>query len=165
LSFDLDTYVLDWELTPENSLKMLYGEDWSKHGNPICVDSSCCKDRPASTYLSSDATLIDLRSPQEFDKMHISHSKNLPLPELSVADSYLFDDIPRLHSQWKNMKTMFGGETLPDLLNPISKPKIVVCFDGETSRLATAVMRARGVEAFSIRGGIPAVVQSVRVES
>lgn len=57
------------------------------------------------------------------------------------------------------MKTMFGGETLPDLLNPIDGPKIVICYDGETSRLATAVMRARGMEAFSIRGGMQAVVQ------
>jgi len=61
--------------------------------------------------------------------------------------------------QWKNLKSIFDQTHIPHRLDAVAGPKVVICYDGETSRLATAVMRARGIEAFSIRGGMPALLE------
>lgn len=139
---------------------MLYGKDWPSHKPSPCSDPTCRTNTTAEHMAASNTTFLDLRSPHDFDTNHIGGSISLPLPGLSgPGNTYLFDDIERLHAQWKSMKAMFSTDPLPHGLDAVPGPKVMICYNGETSRLATAVMRARGMEVFSIKGGMPALVQ------
>lgn len=110
-------------------------------------------------FAASDMALVDLRSTQDFDHSHICGSISTPLDGLTAASGPPFDNVPVLYERWKAMKAKFAGGELPRGLEGISGPMIVLCYDGETSRLATAVMRAEGMEAYSIEGGMDVVLK------
>ena len=169
LSFDLDKYDLKWEISPYKAMAMLYGKDWTNQSKPLwngstlsedsacSEDSASSEDSTSSPLLTSNITLLDLRSKRDFDDRHIRGSVSTPLRDLTPASESLFDDVEALHAQWVNMKAKFDGDDLPHGFDPVSGPMIVLCYNGETSRLATAVMRAKGWEAYSIKGGMSAI--------
>lgn len=83
---------------------------------------------------------------------HILASTNSPLRNLSEASGDIFQHPTMIHSYWNNLKTMFkleGGEILGDK----SSTLLVVCYSGETSRLANSILRAAGYNAFHLKGG------------
>lgn len=73
--------------------------------------------------------------------------------------SDVFGNPNALHLLWHDLKTKFDdGEVI---LGPKTTPMIVLCYDGESSQIATSLLRARGYIAFSVSGGFPALHKSM----
>jgi rhodanese-related sulfurtransferase len=100
--------------------------------------------------------LIDLRKPGDFVENNIPGSYNMPLQSLNSATSSPFFDAAVLERQWKELDTMFSSDRISayDLLD---KCVAVVCYVGDTARVATSVLRAKGITASSINGGFRAM--------
>lgn len=81
---------------------------------------------------SGDAVLIDVREDEEIANASVATAKLLPMSHVSV------DDYPD-----------FGA-----------KKVVVLCHSGARSARVTAVLTARGVEAFNLKGGIVAWIQA-----
>lgn len=103
--------------------------------------------------------LIDLRSPVDFDKEHLPDALNWPLQSLSADTKSPFFDSQILEEQWKELESLFQPSSklsearLMELEHP-GRSVMLVCYDGDTSRVATSVLRARNIQASSIKGGM-----------
>lgn len=100
--------------------------------------------------------LIDLRKPDDFLENSIPGSYNLPLQSMNSATSSPFFDPTVLEQQWKEIDGMLSYNTISayDLSN---KNVGVICYNGDTARVATSILRAKGIAASSIKGGIRAL--------
>lgn len=113
------------------------------HGDIIGLEGSITP-RPG-------ATIIDLRQASDFEQSHFSSSVNLPFVHPSTPGP--FSDAAVLESLWKRLDATFGQPTqeLRKILQ--GKRVLILCYDGDSSRVAVSVVRAKGYEADSIRGG------------
>ena len=64
-----------------------------------------------------------------------------------------------LHMLWESLKIRF--DTDEEVLGSKELPLIILCYDGDTSQMATSLLRAKGFTAFSISGGFPALKRFV----
>lgn len=65
-----------------------------------------------------------------------------------------------LESQWKELEATFT----PDRINAhdlVGKDVYVMCYGGDTARVATSVLRARGISASSVKGGYSALRREI----
>ena len=97
--------------------------------------------------------IVDLRAPQDFDHNHFCMSKSMPLPGLDSQTRDIFGTSDLVHQYWTGLRELFGS----DLVTFSSLPVLVLCYDGDASRMACSMLRARGVEAYSVQGGFPAL--------
>ena len=89
-------------------------------------------------------------------------SSSTPNP---LADFTKTDD---LRQQWMGLKAKFSGQD-PSTEKTLSRKSpdsviVVLCYNGETSRIATAVLRTRDLDAFSVRGATRALEQVMRMK-
>lgn len=82
----------------------------------------------ALSVLEGDAVLLDVRERNEWDAGHAPHAVHIPLGELSEETAWM----SRRHRV------------------------VVVCRSGRRSTLATAALRAAGVDALNLTGGMQA---------
>lgn len=159
LHVDTDEYDGRWELNANGAMAMLYGQDRAQETQPLCSKVPSSATHYCSIHLphSSNVTIIDLRSSQDFDDGHIPSAISTPLTNLTAATPSPFDDVDTLQDQWTDLKAKCKDEELGRILNGATGSCMVLCYNGETSRLATAVMRVQGVEAYSVKGGMAAI--------
>ena len=100
-------------------------------------------------------TVVDLRQSIDFQKDHVTGSINSPLNTLTPMTKDIFGDPNAIYTHWGNLKTNFDAEG--ERLGPKGSVILVLCYDGETSRLATSILRARNYTAFSVMAGFPAL--------
>lgn len=100
----------------------------------------------------SDVSIIDLRQATDFQAYQVPGSRNLPIALPSSPSP--FADTKVMTTVWTQLEEMFSAPKNADLL-PVLQDKrvVVICYDGDTSRVATSVLRAKGFAADSIRGG------------
>lgn len=127
---DLYRYDEAWELDPARAASEFFDGMTPKQGT----------------------VLLDLRKPEDFASDHVPHSYNLPLPSLSATTSSPFFEPAVLESQWKELEDMFAKEKV-DSYGLVGKNVCVTCYDGDTARVATSVLRAKGITASSVEGG------------
>ncbi|WP_028266544.1 rhodanese-like domain-containing protein [Arthrobacter sp. MA-N2] len=82
----------------------------------------------ANELLASGATLIDVRSAQEWRTGRAPQAKHVPLDRLQVSQAGI----------------------------PKTRPVIAVCASGVRSATAARLLAAKGYEAYSLRGGMAA---------
>ncbi|RYP71910.1 hypothetical protein DL771_004513 [Monosporascus sp. 5C6A] len=107
----------------------------------------------------SSGPIIDLRSAKSFCGDHMSGSYSLPLPGLmaTTAAGDLFAHPEKVYEVWKGLRALLledDGASQP--IGEIGRralPSLVLCYDGYASSLATSILRAEGIEAFSVAGG------------
>jgi rhodanese-related sulfurtransferase len=102
--------------------------------------------------------VLDLRSLAAFTALHVSGSHCISLKGLTpqTADGDLFGDAQAVHWAWSGLKSLFSHDSLVELLKSAQAAKrevLVLCYDGDASRLATSMLRSRGIEASSVQGG------------
>jgi len=134
---DLHRYDEAWELYPVQALSQ-FVDSISTHG----------------------ATFLDLRRPGDFAGSHVPGACSLPLRSLGTATPSPFSDALVLESQWKELEATFT----PDCINAhdlLGKDVYVMCYVGDTARVATSVLRAKGIQAWSVRGGHEALRSEV----
>lgn len=102
-----------------------------------------------------DAVVIDLRQPEDFGAFHLPGSVNMPFTHQSTPNP--FSDAKILESLWQRLEATFKApsQELKALLQ--DKRILLTCYDGDSARVATSVLRAKGYEADSIRGGFTAL--------
>ncbi|KAJ4216671.1 hypothetical protein NW759_009242 [Fusarium solani] len=102
-----------------------------------------------------DAVVIDLRQPDDFGAFHLPGSVNMPFTQQSTPSP--FSDAKILESLWQRLEATFKApsQELKTLLQ--DKRILLTCYDGDSARVATSVLRAKSYEADSIRGGFTAL--------
>lgn len=110
---------------------------------------------------SPSIRVIDLRSADDFHNHHITSAYSCPAPHLTVDTKTPFDfgDPNALVNQWKDLNTMLENSELFSKFFGADGPALILCYNGETSRLLTAMVRGRGVEAYSFRGGVSGLME------
>ncbi|KAI1377087.1 tryptophan synthase beta subunit-like PLP-dependent enzyme [Hypoxylon crocopeplum] len=105
--------------------------------------------------LREGVAIIDLRQAIDFTKFSLPGSVNLPFADRSNPSP--FSDPTVLEALWLKLDGHFRSPR--DELLPLvqSKRILLLCYDGDCSRVATSVLRAKGYEADSIRGGFRAL--------
>ncbi|MHB1171871.1 MAG: rhodanese-like domain-containing protein [Lacisediminihabitans sp.] len=82
----------------------------------------------AKELMSSGATLVDVRSPQEWRSGHASQAKHVPLDRLQTSTAGI----------------------------PQNRPVVAICQSGVRSASAARILAGKGYEAYSVRGGMGA---------
>lgn len=135
---DLYRYDEAWELNPTQALESFTND----------------------TTTPPAITLVDLRKPDDFALDHIPGSHNLPLQTANASTPSPFFAAHVLEAQWKELETTFTNERI-DAHELSGKNVCVICYNGDTARVATSILRAKGVAANSIKGGIQALRQDL----
>ncbi|KAH9882470.1 hypothetical protein J1614_000706 [Plenodomus biglobosus] len=137
-SVDLYRYDEAWELKPAQAF-----EAFANDGTTM-----------------PEVMLLDLRKPDDFALDHIDGSYNLPLQSISASSRSPFFAPEILEAQWKELETTFTKERIS--AHELSGKNVyVVCYNGDTARVASSILRAKGVTANSIKGGIQALRQEL----
>ncbi|KAJ5966472.1 hypothetical protein N7481_013186 [Penicillium waksmanii] len=140
---DLHRYDEAWERDALEVLPEVYGSPRSLAETPL-----------REITLKPQHRVIDLRKATDFGEWHLPESINLPLNSAGPHTPSPFSDPTVLEAQWVELEQIFHDRLVSDLG---SHHVVVVCYDGDTARVATSVLRARNIEADSVRGGYRAL--------
>lgn len=100
-------------------------------------------------------SIIDIRQPLDFQTFHLPGSINVPFVDEATPSPFSNPEV--LESLWTKLEETFKdpGKELLALLN--GKQVLLLCYDGDSARVATSVLRAKGHEADSLKGGFKAL--------
>lgn len=145
----VDTYRYDeaWEVEDKQFCDILFS---SSPGEVIAEDHA-----PASGNVT-----LDLRTAEDFADRHLPGSISRPLSSLGSATPSPFSDPMVLEKQWKELESVFDPTTLGLLKH--AGCVWLVCYGGDTSRVATSVLRAKGITANSLKGGMTGLISVTR---
>lgn len=113
---------------------------------------------PKFRAISSPAvSFLDLRSRIDFKLSHVHGALNLPLQGITAdtKSPFDFEDTSMLLNQWTELQSIFQSDEFCGQLSALQAPIVVLCYNGDTSRMATANLRAKGIEAYSFMHGMP----------
>jgi cysteine synthase A len=138
---DLYRYDEAWELNPTTALSNLYSSTTA----------------PISCF--SEWLLIDLRNTTDFSVGHFRDALNRPLQSLTPGAKSPFYDSQALEAQWLELELLLEtnsttSESCLEEVESPGRPIMLVCYDGDAARVATSVLRARNIQAFSMKGGM-----------
>lgn len=105
--------------------------------------------------LKSQCCILDLRTVADFSTWHLPGSVNIPLRSLDSHTPKPFSEPSVLEAQWLELEELFSDHNAVSRLH--SHHVLAICYNGDTARVATSVLRARGIEADSLRGGYQAL--------
>ncbi|VUC23400.1 unnamed protein product [Clonostachys rosea] len=146
MALDQGPYSPEWELTLEQAVA-------------IANLRQSILTRDGDGYIAQDTCLVvDLRAASDFNSLHISGSINRPLDSLESDTDSPFNQKSVLCAQAREIECI-----AKDLSTGNRVPILVVCYHGETSRLACSILRHRGMEAYSLKGGFGAPTQVKQV--
>lgn len=146
-----------------------YDEAWEREPAKVLPDYYSFSDEKAlfsqPMQLRPKAMVLDLRTFDDFAQQHLPQASSFPLQSLASSTPSPFSDPAALESQWLELEGIFkkmDEKSTDPILGALSDVKVlVVCYGGDTSRVATSVLRAKGIEADSLRGGMDAVFRSM----
>ncbi|KAG9669737.1 hypothetical protein KCU99_g6465, partial [Aureobasidium melanogenum] len=157
IHLDTDEYSSAWELNSDDLPQFLHGDSAEAKGFVSWTTTpSQANRRDSKSTESQDSSLeiFDLRSAEDFQHGHVPGSISTPLAGLVETSGNPFESVTALEQQWKALKEKCATGEFSHLCAESSSDRfLLICYDGETSRLATAVMRARGINAYSVQGG------------
>ncbi|GKT41234.1 putative small nuclear ribonucleoprotein F [Colletotrichum spaethianum] len=157
---DLHRYDEAWEKDPIEifmqipQASIIDTEDAQLPSTPRYIDASSASLIPRLP----NVIIIDLRKSEDFQMNHVSGSENISIVE--STDWKPFSDATVLEKLWLKLEATFDPktETGKTLEAHRQKPIVVLCYDGDSARVATSVLRAKGFGADSIRGGMRALM-------
>lgn len=141
---DLHRYDEAWERDALDILPQVYG-------SPRSLEQSLLSE----ISLRPQHRVLDLRQAADFQAWHLPQSINLPLASVSPQTPSPFSDPAVLEAQWVELEQIFHDDSVVSDLG--SAHVVVLCYGGDSARVATSVLRNRGVEADSVRGGYRAL--------
>lgn len=146
----MDLYPYDdaWELEPSVALTMMDETRKSKH-----EVNGASSGQPASRTV-----LLDLRRSADHQAGHLPGAINVPLASLHASTPSPFADAQILEAQWLELErsldpthNAFAALLLEAL---VGRKVVAACYDGDTARVACSILRARSIDAYSIKGGM-----------
>ncbi|QGI64907.1 hypothetical protein CEK26_008859 [Fusarium fujikuroi] len=123
---------------------------------------------------SANTQILDFRCSSDYDAFHLPNSVNMPLDALrnGLSSGSPFanpaDDCAMLEELWLELESLFNVKDKAGNRNASAaalmsilrgKRVLTLCYDGDSSRVANSVLRAKGVEAECIRGGYSALAK------
>jgi len=98
--------------------------------------------------------VIDLRQPSDFATWSLPDAVNIPLRSLNAETVSPFSSACVLEAQWLELVAVL--EQMMTALSGASDGRdvLLLCYDGDTARVATSILRAKGFVAYSVRGGV-----------
>ncbi|KAL6355522.1 hypothetical protein LRP88_11117 [Fusarium phalaenopsidis] len=121
---------------------------------------------PNDTSLSSSSAIrcIDLRSPEDFEESHVQGAFTSPLDGLTPKSTSVFEfgEPQILIDQSKKLKAKIEDAGVSKWLSAATNPLLVLDYDGNTSRVMAAALRARGFEAYSFKDGMSGLAKWLR---
>lgn len=105
---------------------------------------------------------MDLRRQLDHNHDSMSPSINIPLKSLHADSASPFYAPEVLDQQWRELEGLFSQSFLQSQF--VGKRLLCLCYDGDTARVATSVLRSKGFDAESIKGGFRAL-RSMRAKS
>ncbi|SCO14047.1 probable cysteine synthase B [Fusarium fujikuroi] len=159
LKVDLYRYDEKWERSASEALDAFFDVDRGALLDMVLADpkigSVNTVDLQSILRSKQDTTIIDLRQPDDFSMFHLPGAVNMPFVHDGTPSP--FSDAKLLESLWKNLEGAFKapGAEVQSLLS--GRRVLLTCYDGDSARVATSVLRVKGYEADSIRGGFQAL--------
>lgn len=141
---DLHRYDEAWERNAIDVLPEVYHSNLPLSESPL-----------HEITLRPQRRVLDLRKEQDFSTWHLPESINQPVSSIGPHTASPFSDPKVLHAQWLELEEIFSNEKLVADLR--AHHVLVVCYNGDSARVATSVLRAKGLEADSVRGGLHAL--------
>lgn len=168
---NVDRYRYDeaWEVLSTSALQELYCASSKELSGLLIVSEPNSADlitppgtpdeidAPFPLQLCEGTTLLDLRTAEDNAKQYLRGAISMPLSTCSSKTVSPFRDPHILETQWNELEYTFDTLRLRGLKDC---RVFVLCYNGDTARIATSVLRAKGIEANSIKGGIEAVSES-----
>lgn len=123
---------------------------------------------------SANTQILDFRCSSDYDAFHLPNSVNMPLDALRNGPfsgspfANPADDCAMLEELWLELESLFNVKDKAGNRNASAaalmsilrgKRVLTLCYDGDSSRVANSVLRAKGVEAECIRGGYSALAK------
>lgn len=102
-----------------------------------------------------EISVIDLRQPVDFQAFHLLGSINVPFVKEETPSPFSNPEV--LESLWTKMEDTFKAPSKELMAHLKGKQVLVLCYDGDSARVATSVLRAKGHEADSLKGGFQAL--------
>ncbi|EAW13404.1 putative cysteine synthase B [Aspergillus clavatus NRRL 1] len=138
-----------------------YDESWER--SPIVLFTHFYYETPRALSDSLLSTLelrplcrvLDLRTAADYSTWNLPGSVNLPLCSVDSHTPKPFTEPSVLEAQWLELEALFTNEQALHMLR--DHHVLVICYHGDTARVATSVLRAKGIEADSLRGGYQAL--------
>lgn len=99
-----------------------------------------------------EAVLLDLRDARSAAEWNPKPANTVatPLYSLSPDQESPFYDSRLLDLQWRELDQIFAQGID---LRMVGKPIVALCHSGDTARIATSILRAKGITCFSVKGG------------
>ncbi|OAQ96442.1 hypothetical protein LLEC1_00990 [Akanthomyces lecanii] len=159
LKVDLHRYDEKWEWEASKALQGYF------HVNEGQMDElmrraqeTCMCEIPklsAALHPRDNTATLDLRQPADFEKGKLPGSFNVPLARPGTTSPFF--DPSTLSQLWTQLEKEFASPSA-GLASLEGKDTLVVCYDGDSARVAASVMRAKGYEANSLRAGLDGLV-------
>lgn len=137
-----------------------YDESWER--SPIVLfthfyetPKSLTQNLLSNLILRPQCCVLDLRTAPDFSTWHLPGSVNIPLQSLNSHTPKPFSDPQVLEAEWRELEGIFSEEKAIAQLK--GRHVLVICYNGDTARIATSVLRAKGIEGDSLRGGYQAL--------
>lgn len=140
-----------------------YDEAWEVEDKTFCdvlYSSSPHEAITSENSLAPENVILDLRTADDFANRHLPGAISRPLSSLDSSTPSPFSDPAVMERQWKELETVFDLTTIGLLKR--AGCVWLVCYGGDTSRVATSVLRAKGVTANSLKGGVSALMSATR---
>lgn len=155
LETDLYRYDEAWEKVPTRALQDYFNIAEELIDDLISIASKLSSNELDKIPVQPNSCIIDLRKAEDYNTFHLPTSVNLPL--VTEDSPNPFTDATALGFLWGRFEALFANPS-KDLLSLIENKKILLlCYDGDSARVATSVLRAKGYQADSLRGGFQAL--------
>ncbi|KAL2832460.1 tryptophan synthase beta subunit-like PLP-dependent enzyme [Aspergillus cavernicola] len=133
-----------------------YDESWER--SPVVLfthfyesPKSRSQDILSMLVLRPQCFVVDLRTATDFNSWHLPGSVNIPLQSLDSHTPNPFSDPSVLEAEWLELEALLKEQSVLDKLR--DQHVLVICYNGDTARIATSVLRAQNIQADSLRGG------------
>ncbi|KAL8673108.1 MAG: hypothetical protein Q9168_002463 [Polycauliona sp. 1 TL-2023] len=162
LAIDQNVYSFRWEIDPTYSNDPIPSLVSQIHSLGLSSGPAAA----ASPDACSSIRILDLRSRRDFESCHVTTAYNASLPKLTAetVSPFNFDDTTTLVEQCQELDLMLIAS--PDVSPWLLKGKesaaavvVVVCYNGECSRIMAAILRSRGIEGYSFREGMNGIAR------
>ncbi|KAJ0120631.1 cysteine synthase A [Diaporthe amygdali] len=140
-----------------------YDEAWEVDVQTFCdivFSSSPVEITMKNFFAKPRNVILDLRTAKSFAEYHLSGSISRSLTSLEMFTPSPFSDPIVLERQWKELESVFDPTTIGLLKN--MGIVWLTCYDGDTSRVATSILRAKGVTANNLRGGMLTLLSTAK---
>src|SRR5688572_6572705 len=127
---DPTRYNKDWELSPEQAYNALH---------------------PGGVLDRKSVVVLDLRNEDDFQAAHFPGSRNLDVNSRNLPNPY--KDTATLTNLFSFFEARLSSKDAEFGQSLQGKKVLLLCYNGLVSKLASSVLRHRGVEALSVLGG------------